>query len=166
MENKPEIDVRFGRRFKKAREVKGWTQTELAKLLAKRGVRVYGSTIAKIEAGARPVKLAELAAAAELFGVSVDALLQRDPRPGSDRVHALLAVADTAMRASDHVVNAAVAIRDRIDDLSAFDDLLDRDTLIVGCERAHELLVDVNDALTTVAQVARGGVIKESKVAP
>jgi hypothetical protein len=84
-------------------------------------------------------------------------------RPKSDQVHMLISVADTAIRSAGQIVDVAVAVRDRIDDLSAFDDLPARDSLIAGCEQAYEALVAANDSLTDTARIARGDIRKELK---
>jgi transcriptional regulator with XRE-family HTH domain len=163
METERATNVRFGKRFREARNKKKWSQTETAKRLGQLGVRAYPSTIAKIEAGDRPVKLAELAAIAEMFGVSIDVLLRRGVKPRSDRVHALTTVVDTALRASAEIAGIVAAVRDRVDDLAAFDDLPAGPPLIAGWERARDLLIDTDDVLTDVMRVARGAVGEEMK---
>ncbi|HTX96835.1 MAG TPA: helix-turn-helix transcriptional regulator [Mycobacterium sp.] len=154
MEANP-VDVQFGKRFKAAREAKEWSLAETAKRLEQRGIRVYDSTLAKIEAGTRPIKLAELVAAANLFEVSIDTLLGRELEQRHNQAHVLMLVAGTAIKSSDHVHDAWVAIRDKVDDLSTLDDLPGRDILIAGLMRALSLLTDADSALAGVSQVAR-----------
>jgi transcriptional regulator with XRE-family HTH domain len=153
------VDVRFGKRFKRAREAKGLSQTETAERLKGWGITAYGSTIAKIEAGTRPVKLAELVAVTELFEVSVDTLLgRREADPRFEQAHALRMAVDTATKLSTTIVSVESALRDRLTDLAAFDDLPGRDTLIASFERAYNLLVDADSALTEAWRVARKSV--------
>ena len=66
------------------RERRGWSQEELAKRLTDKGVDTYASTVAKIESEKKPraVRLAEAAAIADLFDVSLDTLLGRQMAPG------------------------------------------------------------------------------------
>jgi transcriptional regulator with XRE-family HTH domain len=156
-----DVDVQFGKRFKDARGAKGWSQAEMAKLLGQKGIRVYDSTIAKIEAGDRPVKLAELVAAAELFEVGIDTLLQRDVRPRSDRIHTFRVVGDTAVKSSAQIIDMMSALRDRVGDLSAFDGLPARGTLLASCERAYALLAEAEGALNDVSRVALRNMGKE-----
>lgn len=151
------VDVQFGQRFKDARETKGWSQAETAKRLQQRGLRIYDSTVARIEAGARPVKLTELVAAAALFGVSIDALVQHEVKSRGDQAHVLMVVAGTAVKVSDHLIDGMLTLRDRVHDLSMYDDLPGRDDYITSCERAYGLLVDTNAVLGDLAQAARKG---------
>jgi transcriptional regulator with XRE-family HTH domain len=78
-----QADFRFGRRVREERERRGWSQDELAKRLADKGIPVYASTIAKIESEKkpRPARLGEAAVIADLFEVPVDVLIdRRDPQ--------------------------------------------------------------------------------------
>ena len=66
----PSVFLRL--RIKFERTQRGWSQAYLADLLS-----VHPTTIAKIEAGDREVKISELDAMADTFDLSVDALLGR-----------------------------------------------------------------------------------------
>jgi transcriptional regulator with XRE-family HTH domain len=157
------IEDHFRKRLKDERERQRLKQDDLAKMLKPKGIDMHWTTIAKIEKGTRSVRIDEAAAFADCFGISVDTLLGRKARPKSDQVHVLISVADTAIRSAGQIVDVAVAVRDRIDDLSAFDDLPARDSLIAGCEQAYEALVAANDSLTDTARIARGDIRKELK---
>jgi transcriptional regulator with XRE-family HTH domain len=157
------IEDHFRKRLEDERNRKGLTQTDLADMLKLKGIHMHWTTIAKIEKGTRSVRIDEAAAFADCFGISVDTLLGRRARPKSDRVHVLTAVADTAIRSAGPIIDTAMAVRDRIADLSAFDDLPGRDTLIADCERAYDHLVAANDALTDTARVARHNIHNEVK---
>jgi transcriptional regulator with XRE-family HTH domain len=63
------------------RERQKITMAQLAQALSSRGIRTYATTIAKIEAGDRAVRIEELAAMAEIFGVGVDTLLGQQIPP-------------------------------------------------------------------------------------
>ena len=92
-------DAYFRDRLRSEREHRGWTQTDLAKMLSDNGIAgMYKATIAKIEAGDRGVKLHEAAAIASLLGVSVDALLGRSSSPQNDVVFLVRSLRDTAGR--------------------------------------------------------------------
>lgn len=124
-------------------------------MLSDKGIPMHWTTVAKIEKGTRSVRIDEAAAIADLFGISVDTLLGRRARPKSDQVHVLTAVADTAIRSAGQIVDIALAIRDRISDLSGLDELPGRNTLTASCERAYDSLVAANDSLTNTARTAR-----------
>ncbi len=157
------IEDHFRKRLKDERERRGLKQDDLAKMLEDNGIAMHWTTIAKIEKGTRSVRIDEAAAIADCFGISVDALLGRRARPKSDRVHILTALTETAIRSAGQIIDIAGAVRDRVADLSAFDDLPARDDLITGCERAYGLLVAANDALTDTARVARNNIGDEVK---
>jgi transcriptional regulator with XRE-family HTH domain len=59
------------------REERGWTQPHLAQLLGERGLKTHATTVAKIEAGTRSVRINEAVALADLLDVSLDSLLGR-----------------------------------------------------------------------------------------
>jgi transcriptional regulator with XRE-family HTH domain len=149
------IEDYFRNQLRDQREQKHWKQEDLADKLSAKGIPMHWTTVAKIEKGSRSVRIDEAAAIADLFGISVDAMLGRRARPRADQGHALTVAADTAIRSSDALINVMSAVRDRINDLSAFESLPARDKLIVGYERAYGLLVDADGALTGVAQTAR-----------
>jgi transcriptional regulator with XRE-family HTH domain len=155
------VEDRFRKQLYEERKRLHWSQETLAAKLSASGTAMHWTTVAKIEKGTRSVRIDEAAALADLFGISVDALLQRGARPDSDRAHALIAVADTAVGSSGQIRGIISAIRDRIGDLSTFGGLPTHSTLIAGCERVCDLLVDADDVLSDVDQVAREGIGKE-----
>ncbi|OBB73161.1 hypothetical protein A5759_16270 [Mycobacterium sp. 852014-52144_SCH5372336] len=88
-------------RVRRERERRDWSQAELAKLLQDRGIAsVYPTTVAKIEAGERAVRIDEATALADIFEVSVDALLGRSASFEQDRLYA---VRDAALQAASGV---------------------------------------------------------------
>jgi transcriptional regulator with XRE-family HTH domain len=56
---------------KRLREERGWSQGKLGRKLAPLGFEMHQTTVAKLEAGGRPIRLNEAAAIAEVFGVSL-----------------------------------------------------------------------------------------------
>jgi transcriptional regulator with XRE-family HTH domain len=150
-------EQRFREQLRAERDRRKWSQAHIAKLLSDKGIPMHPTTIAKIEAGDRAARIDEVTAVADLFGVSLDTLLGRRAKPRSDLVYTLRDVSDTAYQSSAQIIEITSAIRDRITDVSAFEDLPVRDTLIAGCERAYGALVAANDALTDTARIAREG---------
>jgi transcriptional regulator with XRE-family HTH domain len=71
-------DEDFGKTVRTQREQRGWSQAEMAKMLSDRGIHpMHPTTVAKIEAGDRSVRINEAVGIADLFEVSVDSLLGR-----------------------------------------------------------------------------------------
>lgn len=86
----------FGKRVKTERESRKWSQAKMANVLSDTGIpMVHPTTIAKIEAGDRAVRIDEAAAIADVFGVSLDALLGRKGME-DDASHAMTTLADEA----------------------------------------------------------------------
>jgi transcriptional regulator with XRE-family HTH domain len=158
MGNEVRLNIRFGKWLSKARSINQppWSQAELAKQLERFGLKFYGSTIAKIELGERPVKLAELVAIAELFGVSVDSLLKLGVKPRRAQALTLNMAADVAIKISSALVDHLTDITERLDDLSVTgEDLPGRAELIDGYRQAYLLLINTDRALSRVSLVAR-----------
>lgn len=88
----------FRLELKAERGRRGLTQAGLAEVVHERyDLPVYRSTIAKIESGERDVRIDELMAFADLFGVSVDTLLGR-AGTGTDAVWAASRLTSEAQR--------------------------------------------------------------------
>lgn len=100
----------FRKRLKALRQSRGWSQSDVAKMLSDKGItQMYGTTIAKIEAGDRSVRIDEAAEIAELFGIALDDFVGRRGAE-RDRAHSLTAVADEAQK----LVLEVIEIRDRV----------------------------------------------------
>ncbi len=69
----------LGARIRRAREVKGWSQNDLARKLQLNGWDVERTVITKIELHRRCITDYELLAIADVLGVSLDSLAR--PRP-------------------------------------------------------------------------------------
>ena len=85
-------DDQLGKRIKDLREGKQWSQPQLAEKLADRKTPMHATTIAKIEAGTRSVRINEAVALAEIFDVTVDGLLGRSTPDNSALVFELVAL--------------------------------------------------------------------------
>src|SRR6516164_6885913 len=108
----------FGDRIRDERNRHKWSQAELAERLSKRVKGIYPTTIHKIESGDRAIRFDELAAVADVFGVSVDALLGRRARTASnDRSFAANALFRSALQAASAAFVAAENLQDRSADL-------------------------------------------------
>jgi transcriptional regulator with XRE-family HTH domain len=88
-------DKHFGKRVKNERDHRGWSQADMAKKLSDHGIQpMHPTTVAKIEAGERSVRINEAVGIADLFEISLDSLLGRKPRAERDLEYALGALLD------------------------------------------------------------------------
>jgi transcriptional regulator with XRE-family HTH domain len=85
----------FGTRLRKTREGRNWSQARMAEVLTEHGITAYPTTVAKIESGERAVKVNELAVFADIFGVSLDALVGRRARPTGDLLYTVETLLNT-----------------------------------------------------------------------
>src|SRR6185312_5282971 len=110
-------DKRFGKRVKAKRDARGWSQADMAKMLSDRGIHpMHPTTVAKIEAGDRSVRITEAVGIADLFEVSVDSLLGRKPgAQRSEQTYLLRAL----RQSSDQVWAALETIRELLEELPA-----------------------------------------------
>lgn len=128
--------------LRRERERHGLSQLELANAVAARhGLAMYASTIAKIEAGGRDVRVDELFAFADLFDVSTDALLGR---PGSavDVAWAASRLSSTAGKMVHEVLNLQEKLSADVDDVRSYADREHKDmvTLFSAATRASAAL--------------------------
>ena len=99
----------FRKRLKSERDRSGWSQADMAKRLSDNGIPMHSTTIAKIEAGDREVRIDEATGIADLFDVSLDALLGRKGME-DDQSHALSVLAEEA----EKVLPDLMQIRERV----------------------------------------------------
>jgi transcriptional regulator with XRE-family HTH domain len=100
----------FGKRVKAERELRGWSQSRMAELLSANDIpMIHASTIAKIELGSRPTRIDEAIGIADLFGISLDALLGREGME-DESSHAMTVLADEAAR----LVGEITQVRERL----------------------------------------------------
>lgn len=142
----------FRKRLKAERAAKGWSQADLAKMLSDKGIPVHSTTIAKIEAGDREVRIDEAAAMADLFGTSVDALLGRiSPGLDSDIAHSVNVLQETAQRAARDLASVIEDVRDFNAELWPLT-FAGRDDMLLAGERVTECLADAQDALLKIVK--------------
>lgn len=67
-------DETFAASVRSARLAKGWSQTHLAAVARKQGLRFHQQTVQRVEEGSRPVRLGEAVCLAGIFGTDVGAM--------------------------------------------------------------------------------------------
>ena len=67
-------EKRFGELVRQWRQERNWSQDDVALFLREQGFEMHQTTVAKIERGARPLRVAEAAALADLFDMPVMAI--------------------------------------------------------------------------------------------
>jgi transcriptional regulator with XRE-family HTH domain len=75
-----EFNKRVGANVKQYRLARGMSQADLAAQLTVRDFPFHQQAILKVERGTRPLKVEEVSAIADIFGIGVDALLQSEAR--------------------------------------------------------------------------------------
>lgn len=106
------MNAAIGERLQQERTRLGRTQAQLAVELERAGVPLAQQTIAKIESGTRPLKLAEAQAIATVLGVDVQSLV-----PGGDlgeKLYQLESLISAVYEARDRQLVANVAANDAI----------------------------------------------------
>ncbi|MFC6124768.1 helix-turn-helix domain-containing protein [Mycolicibacterium llatzerense] len=69
-------EKRFGEVVRSWRQDRNWSQDEVAERLRHQGFEMHQTTVAKIERGARPLRVAEAAALAEVFEMPIMAVFE------------------------------------------------------------------------------------------
>jgi transcriptional regulator with XRE-family HTH domain len=115
-------DERFGQQLKRMRDdERGWTQSQMADMLSEKGIApMHSTTLAKIEAGTRSVRINEAVAIADLLGVSVDALLGRQRHDDTTLTFALVTLmgyVTDCQRQIREAQGTAADIAEQVDDL-------------------------------------------------
>ena len=149
MGNHEPVETDFRKTLRRERETRKWSQAHMATLLCEKGLNIYPTTVAKIEAGERSARLDEVVAIADILGVSIDALVGRpaDHQIG-DKALALNALAEVIQHAVWEAGVLESGLRTRIADLDAFDDLArDESALLSAAERAGAALDGATEAL-------------------
>lgn len=142
---------RFRKRVRDERERRGWSQSDLSKLLQENGSHsIYPSTVAKIEAGDRRVAIDEAQAIAELFGVSVDSLLGRQVGIERDLEYMLRSVLATTRQCGQQLDIIIGTFVDAVQELSVLS-FSGRESLESDISQAAEAMVSARDALLRIA---------------
>jgi hypothetical protein len=124
----------------------------MAELLCAKGLTVYPTTVAKMEAGERAARIDEVVAIADVLGVSVDALVGRPPRrQRGDKSLTINALAQLTHSTTAAVDSLEAALRDRMAELDSFDLRKDETAARAECERAGDALADAAAATRRAA---------------
>ena len=118
MARKQTTDDYFRNRLRLERRRRGLSQTDLANLLADKGVHIPATGIAKIEAGARSVKIHEASAIADVLETSTDSLFGRPYGVEDDVAYALKALRRLVGQTREKMLESMVALdaaRDELD---------------------------------------------------
>lgn len=121
-ENAGSVEDWFGRRVREERELRGWTQFELAERLRRQGISLHQSAIAKIELRdvdrPRTIRLDEAKALSEAFGVDLAQMLLDSP---SARAHHLARKirhwTDSQVEEFEYAEDLALEVRDLLSDI-------------------------------------------------
>jgi transcriptional regulator with XRE-family HTH domain len=110
----------FRKRIANLRNERDWSQAEVAKKLTAMGIdNMHNTTVAKIEAGDREIKLDEAAALANLFGLSVDSLLGRSQGAHQDLLYALGALEDAVFTSRNELDRVSKSLQERLHEIPA-----------------------------------------------
>lgn len=108
----------FRNKLRSERRDRGLSQAELAKLLEQNTKQAWHpTTVAKIEAGERAVRIDEATAIADLFELSLDRFLGRSVTPRDDMMYAMRALSSAVSQAHYQLENIERTLRDRVDEL-------------------------------------------------
>ena len=163
MGNRKGTDDHFSKRVRTERELRKWTQAEMAKMLTAKGIQMHWTTIAKIEKGDRLVRIDEAAGIADLFETSVDVLLGRAAPDGAGGLANEIRLArHAATRAQLDIQTSQNSLTATVLALRAaagWQPAGDAETLLNGCAQAASALANA-DRILTEALAAAGGLAK------
>jgi transcriptional regulator with XRE-family HTH domain len=129
---------RFRERISRERKRRGWSQAEVADKLNAMGIdSMYNTTVAKIEAGDRDIKLDEAVALARLYDAPLDTLVGLGPNSGRDLDYLLDALSDVVLHARTELDRTGRSLRDRMEDIPSDYDLYDALADLVGEVASH-----------------------------
>jgi len=116
MGRKERTDDHFRKRLRAERIRRDWSQSDLAKMLSDNDIPMHSTTIAKIEAGDRSVRIDEATGIADLLGLSLDGLLGRNGME-DDQSHAMTVLAEEARKLISDVADIMDRLRDAYNEL-------------------------------------------------
>ncbi len=143
-------ETRFRERIAVERKRRKLSQSDVAQMLNGRGLPgVYATTVAKIEAGDRTVRIDEAAAFADIFGLPLDELIGRHL---DEQTRTLSYVLQAVTRMMHQAAPAVSALRREFAEISSelgLFDFDDRAELVAAAQECH-------DALNRAASVIAG----------
>lgn len=108
--------------MRQERERRQWSQADLSQRLIDKGMdTMYPSTVAKVEAGERTVRIEEAFALADLFDVSVDWLGGREDGLEDDAIYTLRSVLDSAQQSGMQIAGIRTTLTERFAELDGLD---------------------------------------------
>lgn len=109
----------FRHRIFDERKRREWSQAEVARMLTAKGIdNMHHTTVAKIEAGDREIKLDEAVAIAELYEVPLEVLLGRKPGAKRDELtYRLRVLQDNAQESCQQVARIMRTIHEQLEEL-------------------------------------------------
>jgi len=124
-----DVERLVGLRVRELRAARGWSQEALGRRMTSLGYPMHQTTVAKLEAGTRPLRVSELVALADILGVKPRGLLSPAPIDKSALLEAekhLTALTNAVQTAHAHLemlegermeaVNRVLALRAEFDD--------------------------------------------------
>ena len=137
----------LGQKVRQLRTERGWTQEQLAEKLNCLGWTMHQTTVAKLEAGARPIRIAEADALALAFGLPIEAMWY-------------LPVAGEPW--------SMTAMRSRLKNIDEFIDVLEdqlRSTMLMYADQQSERM-RLTQVMNEVAKTASRGELKDLNLSP
>jgi transcriptional regulator with XRE-family HTH domain len=126
MGKKPVDMSRFREHITRERKRRGLSQAEVARMLTAKGIdNMHHTTVAKIEAGDREIKLDEAVALAQLYEAPLDALVGLHPKSGRDLNFLLRALNDVVTLARTELDRTARSLRHCMEDIPSDHHLYD-----------------------------------------
>jgi transcriptional regulator with XRE-family HTH domain len=148
----------FRKQLKAERERRNWSQAELAKMLSDREIPMHWTTVAKIEKGNRSVRIDEAAGIADLFEVSLDALMGRTIGSERDLLYTVQHALQTSHQAPAQIALLEGELRERVAEMEAFE--FDECTAVAtDYRRAAKALARARDALVSTLAPLRDAVV-------
>lgn len=145
------VDVHFRKTLRRERERRRWSQADLAKKLTESGVPMYHTTIAKIEAGERAVRVDEAAGLADALEVPLDWMLGRQAAgPANEIRYSLRVLREKAQETMAGIASMIQAIQDWETDTFGID-FAGKDGVDVDFKEAAKALAYVQTLLVEIA---------------
>jgi transcriptional regulator with XRE-family HTH domain len=136
-------DERFALNLRILREREGLSQSALAEAMSERKHAWHQQTVAKVEAAARPLRLAEAADLADILRTTLDRLLWTGPEANA---------AEALYSASGKVRRSAAAVTEAVLRLLIARDGARRTIDTVGCHDSPRVASAREDALGSLAE--------------
>ena len=114
------VGDQLSRRIRVEREHRGWSQTQMAEMLDSRHTPMHWTTISKIEKGVRSVRVDEAVAIADLFGITITALMGRGGTSESDLLWAVSRLCSTAGKLAAELAGLHTRLTNEINDVTFY----------------------------------------------